>query len=125
MATKKVPLVFTEEEKELAKKLKEYANQCSNSRYIENLWEAAKYYGYDNYGEVPLRIKQCISSVAGIRSGVAKRCSAKIKVVPKTSTPQKLSAKEEWYKEVSHSKTMQHALHPQDEEDLVEFFRKQ
>ena len=83
MATKKETLVFTEKEQELAAKIRERARMYNNPVHIYNLWEAAKYYGYNNYGEVPLRIKQCISSLGGKRSGAAKRRSAKIKVTPK------------------------------------------
>lgn len=82
MVTKKVPLVFTEAEKERAAKIREYANKCSGT-FIQKYGEAAQYFGYDNYGAVPERIRQCISSLGGTRSGIIKRRSAKIKVTPK------------------------------------------
>lgn len=83
MATKKETLVFTEEEQELAVKIRERAKMYNYPIHIYNIWEAAKYFGYNSYSDVPLRVKQCISSLGGKRSGIAKRRSAKIKVVPK------------------------------------------
>ena len=82
MATAKVPLVFTDKEKELAEKIREYAKNCSGS-FIEKYGAAAQYYGFGNYGNVPQRIRQCISALGGVRSGIVKRRSAKIKVTPK------------------------------------------
>lgn len=82
MATKKEVLVFTDKEKEIAAKIREYANTCTGT-FIEKYGSAAQHYGYGNYGEVPQRIRQCISSLGGTRSGVERRKSAKIKVTPK------------------------------------------
>ena len=82
MATKKEVLVFTDKEKDIAAKIREYANTCTGT-FIEKYGKAAKYYGYGNYGEGPPRIRQCISSLGGTRSGIMKRRSAKIKVTPK------------------------------------------
>lgn len=83
MAKEKTPLVFTEEEQDIAAKIRERARTYNNKEHIKNLWEAAKYYSYNNYADVPQRVKQCISSLGGKRSAVARRVSAKIKVLPK------------------------------------------
>ncbi len=73
-AKKKEPLVFTDKEKEIAEKIREYANKCSGT-FIQKYGEAAKYFGYNNYGDVPQRIRQCISSLGGKRSAIVRRRS--------------------------------------------------
>jgi hypothetical protein len=109
----KVVLRLNEHEKKLGRALLDQARKHKGKfPYRMNL--AAHALGYrSGYNEVPEQVRQFISSVGGKVSGVVKK--------KKKEKNSRFITSEQWLEDLLANKSLQHGLHPEDEENVIEW----
>ncbi len=107
-------LGFNEHEKKLGRALLDQAQKYDGDfRYRMKL--AAHALGYHGgYHEVPERVRAFISSIGGKVSGVKRKKKKK-------QNNSRFPTSKEWVEDLLANKSLQHGLHPEDEENVIEW----
>lgn len=111
---------FTWEEKRLGEKILIEMRKVHGTNR-EKRYTVAHELGYTGYATghnpIPKNVRSYISSVAGKVAGIRRRQKNNMKENPVSN-----SNADVWYEEVAASRSLQHGLHPEDEEALVKYF---